>query len=83
MAHIKAGKTTKGNKDSQSKRLGVKMYDGQRTTAGNILIRQRGTRYIAGVNAYYGNDFTIHAKVDGVVKFSTRLGKSVVNVLTA
>ncbi len=83
MAHIKAGKTTKGNKDSISKRLGVKMYAGEKATAGNILIRQRGSRYIAGVNTYYGNDFTIHAKVDGVVKYSKRLGKSVVSVLSA
>jgi large subunit ribosomal protein L27 len=82
MAHIKAGKTTKGNKDSASKRLGVKLYAGQKTVAGNIIIRQRGTKFIAGLNAYYGNDYTIHAKVDGVVKFSTRLGKSVVNVVT-
>jgi large subunit ribosomal protein L27 len=82
MAHIKAGKTAKGNKDSISKRLGVKMYDGERATAGNIIIRQRGSKFIAGVNTYYGNDYTIHAKVDGLVKFSTRLGKSVVNIVS-
>ncbi len=83
MAHIKAGKTTKGNKDSISKRLGIKMYAGEKATAGNILIRQRGTRYIAGPNTYYGNDFTIHAKTDGVVKYGTRFGKSVVSVISA
>ncbi len=83
MAHIKAGKTTKGNKDSISKRLGVKMYAGEKALAGNILIRQRGTRYVAGPNTYYGNDFTIHAKVDGVVKYGKRFGKSVVSVVNA
>ena len=83
MAHIKAGKTTRGNKDSISKRLGVKMYDGEKALAGNIIVRQRGTRYIAGNNTYYGNDFTIHAKVDGVIKFGTRFGKSVVTVVCA
>lgn len=83
MAHIKAGKTTRGNKDSISKRLGIKMYAGEKTRAGNILIRQRGSKYIAGVNTYYGNDFTIHSKIDGVVKYGTRFGKSIVSVISA
>ncbi|MDQ3098475.1 MAG: 50S ribosomal protein L27 [bacterium] len=83
MAHIKAGKTTKGNKDSISKRLGIKKYSGEKAIAGNILIRQRGTRYIAGPNTYYGNDFTIHANIAGVVKYGKRFGKSVVSVVGA
>jgi large subunit ribosomal protein L27 len=83
MAHIKAGKTTRGNKDSISKRLGIKMYAGEKTKAGNILIRQRGTRYIAGPNTYYGNDFTIHARIEGFVKYGTRFGKSVVSIVSA
>lgn len=83
MAHIKAGKTTRGNKDSISKRLGIKMYAGEKTLPGNILIRQRGTRYHAGPNTYYGNDFTIHARVAGVVKYGTRFGKTVVSVVAA
>ena len=81
MAHIKAGKTTRGNKDSISKRLGIKKYGGEKAIAGNILIRQRGSRYIAGLNTYYGNDYTIHAKVPGTVTYGTRFGKKVVSVV--
>ncbi|MDQ3239016.1 MAG: bL27 family ribosomal protein [bacterium] len=77
---MKAGKTTKGNKDSISKRLGIKLYAGEKATVGNILIRQRGTKYLAGSNTYYGNDFTIHANVDGVVKYGKKFGKSIVSV---
>jgi large subunit ribosomal protein L27 len=80
MAHIKAGKTAKGNKDSISKRLGIKKYAGEKTLAGNILIRQRGTRYLAGKNTYYGNDYTIHAAIEGIVKYGKKLGKSIVSV---
>jgi len=83
MAHIKAGKTTKGNRDSNPKYLGVKMYGGEKAVAGSILIRQRGTRYHAGANTYYGNDFTIHAKVPGEVKYGKRLGKTTVSVIAA
>lgn len=82
MAHIKAGKTTKGNKDSISKRLGIKKYGGEKVLAGNILIRQRGSKYIAGVNTYYGNDYTVHAKIAGVVAYGTRFGKTVVSVVS-
>jgi large subunit ribosomal protein L27 len=83
MAHIKAGKTTRGNKDSISKRLGIKMYAGEKTLPGNILIRQRGTRYHAGANTYYGNDFTIHAKIAGVVAYGKKFGKTVVSIVAA
>lgn len=83
MAHIKAGKTTKGNKDSISKRLGIKMYGGEKAVAGNIIVRQRGTRVLAGDNTYYGNDFTVHAKVDGVIKYGKKLGKTIVSVVSA
>lgn len=81
MAHIKAGGTAKGNKDSVSKRLGVKIYGGQRAIAGNIIIRQKGTRVRPGTGVGMGKDFTIFAAIDGMVKFGTRLGKQMVSVL--
>ncbi len=80
MAHIKAGKATRGNKDSISKRLGIKMYGGEKARAGNILLRQRGTRYLAGKNTYYGNDFTVHAEIDGVVTYGKKFGKTIVSI---
>ncbi|MEZ5056384.1 MAG: 50S ribosomal protein L27 [Saprospiraceae bacterium] len=57
-------------RDSKSKRLGVKMYGGQVAKAGNIIVRQQGTKFHAGENVYLGKDWTIHAKIDGTVKFS-------------
>ncbi len=70
MAHKKGVGSTDNGRDSNSKRLGVKLFGGQSAIAGNILVRQRGTKYHAGDNVYLGKDHTIHAKVDGVVKFS-------------
>ncbi len=69
MAHKKGVGSSDNGRDSKSKRLGVKLYAGQHAVAGNILIRQRGTRYGAGVNTYYSKDYTVHAKIDGVVAF--------------
>lgn len=69
MAHKKGMGSSDNGRDSKSKRLGVKMYGGQVARAGNIIVRQRGTKYHAGDNAYLGKDFTIHAKIDGTVKF--------------
>jgi large subunit ribosomal protein L27 len=69
VAHKKAGGSTKNGRDSESKRLGVKMYGGQSAVAGNILVRQRGTRFHAGVNVGIGRDHTLFAKKDGEVKF--------------
>lgn len=83
MAHIKTGGTTKGNRDSVSKRLGVKLYGGEKVTNGNIIIRQRGTEVHAGTGTKEGKDFTIYAVCDGVVHFKKRLGKSIVEVLPA
>ena len=80
MAHVKAARTAKGNKDSISKRLGVKKFGGSLVKAGNIILRQRGTKYIAGKHTYYGNDFTIHAGVDGVVVYGKKFGKTMVCV---
>jgi large subunit ribosomal protein L27 len=70
MAHKKSGGSTKNGRDSQSKRLGVKRFDGQVVTAGSILVRQRGTRVHPGENVGVGRDHTLWAQVDGVVKFS-------------
>jgi len=69
MAHKKGVGSTDNGRDSESNRLGVKLFGGQAATAGNIIIRQRGTRYHAGENVYMGKDHTLHAKVDGNVAF--------------
>lgn len=72
MAHKKAGGSSKNGRDSESKRLGVKMFGGQAVVAGNIIIRQRGTRYHAGTNVGVGRDHTLFAKSDGEVKFERK-----------
>lgn len=69
MAHKKGVGSTDNGRDSKSKRLGVKLFGGQKATAGNILVRQRGTRFHPGNNVYMGRDFTLHAAIDGVVTF--------------
>ena len=81
MAHVKAGGVAKGNKDSVSKRLGVKIYGGQQAKPGAILIRQRGTRVYPGIGVNMGRDHTLYATAQGVVTFTTKLGKQVVSVL--
>jgi large subunit ribosomal protein L27 len=72
MAHKKAGGSTRNGRDSESKRLGVKVYGGQAIKAGNIIVRQRGTRIHAGENVGVGHDHTLFAKADGEVKFETK-----------
>ena len=72
MAHKKAGGSSKNGRDSESKRLGVKMFGGQDVIAGNILVRQRGTRFHAGTNVGIGRDHTLFAKSDGQVKFEKK-----------
>jgi large subunit ribosomal protein L27 len=72
MAHKKAGGSTRNGRDSVSKRLGVKRYGGQIVKAGNILVRQRGTRFHPGENVGCGKDHTLFAKVDGKVVFRTK-----------
>ncbi|WP_409523611.1 50S ribosomal protein L27 [Nitrincola sp. MINF-07-Sa-05] len=72
MAHKKAGGSTRNGRDSQSKRLGVKRFGGQVVLAGNILIRQRGTKFHAGENVGCGKDHTLFAKAAGVVKFEVK-----------
>ncbi|MFC6670987.1 50S ribosomal protein L27 [Marinobacterium aestuariivivens] len=72
MAHKKAGGSTRNGRDSESKRLGVKRFGGQAVIAGNILVRQRGTKFHAGENVGLGKDHTLFAKADGVVKFEVK-----------
>lgn len=72
MAHKKAAGSTGLGRDSESKRLGVKLSDGQKAKAGNIIIRQRGTKYHPGENVRRGNDDTLFAVSDGLVKFSSK-----------
>ncbi len=72
MAHKKAAGSTRNGRDSESKRLGVKRFGGESVVAGNIIIRQRGTKYHAGPNVGVGKDYTLFAKVDGRVKFTRR-----------
>ncbi|MCP3999355.1 MAG: 50S ribosomal protein L27 [Gammaproteobacteria bacterium] len=72
MAHKKAAGSTRNGRDSESKRLGVKKYGGQQVLAGNILIRQRGTKCHAGINVGLGRDHTLYAKADGAVKFQRK-----------
>jgi len=69
MAHKKAGGSTTNGRESNSKRLGVKRYGGERVTCGSILVRQRGTRIRAGNNVGLGRDYTLFAKMDGEVKY--------------
>ncbi len=73
MAHKKGGGSTKNGRDSNSKRLGAKRADGQFVLAGNILVRQRGTKIHPGTNVGIGGDDTLYAKADGIVRFE-RLG---------
>ena len=75
MSHKKAGGSTKNGRDSNAKRLGVKLYGGQKVTAGNILVRQKGNTFFAGDNVGIGKDFTLFALKNGVVKFSEKRQK--------
>lgn len=72
MAHKKGGGSTRNLRDSQSKRLGVKVFDGQEVTAGSIIVRQRGTRIEPGLNVGLGRDHTLFALAPGFVKFEHR-----------
>jgi len=72
MAHKKAGGSTRNGRDSESKRLGVKIYGGQAVVPGNIIIRQRGTQFHPGRNVGIGRDHTLYAKSHGAVKFEVK-----------
>lgn len=81
MAHTKAQGSVRGNRDSISKRLGVKVFGGQKVISGNIIIRQKGTRVFPGDGVGMGKDYTLFAVVKGIVNFKTKRGKKVVEVV--
>ncbi len=85
MAHKKAGGSTRNGRDSESKRLGVKLFGGQNAKAGNILVRQRGTQFHPGYGVGMGKDHTLFAKIDGIVKFEVKgeLNRRYVSIATA
>ncbi|HEU4621879.1 MAG TPA: 50S ribosomal protein L27 [Burkholderiaceae bacterium] len=85
MAHKKAGGSSRNGRDSESKRLGVKVYGGEAIHAGSVIVRQRGTRFHAGENVGIGKDHTLFALVNGTVKFGVKgaLNKSTVWVVPA
>jgi large subunit ribosomal protein L27 len=81
MAHKKGLGSSKNGRDSESKRLGVKIFDGQEIAAGQIIVRQRGTRFRPGLGVGMGRDYTIFAKQDGKVVFSTERGSRTISVV--
>ncbi len=85
MAHKKAGGSSRNGRDSISKRLGVKRYGGELIRAGNIIVRQRGSKFHPGTNVGMGNDYTLFATADGHVKFEVKgpLRKKTVSVIPA
>lgn len=80
-AHKKGLGSTRNGRDSNAKRLGVKVYGGQLARSGNIIVRQRGTRFYPGKNAGMGKDYTIFATADGVVEFAQRNNRTHINVI--
>lgn len=82
MAHKKGVGSSRNGRDSNAKRLGVKVYAGQTVKGGSIIVRQRGTQFKPGKNVGLGKDYTIYSLVDGIVKFSKRLGRNVISVET-
>ena len=83
MAHKKGAGSSKNGRESESKRLGVKIFGGQQIIAGNIIVRQRGTKHNAGKNVGIGKDHTLFALTDGIVKFTKkRNNRSYVSVVT-
>ncbi len=83
MAHKKAGGSSKNGRDSKGQRRGVKRFGGQFVSAGNILVRQLGTRFHPGKNVGMGKDYTLFSKIDGTVKFETRRNRQLVSVYPA
>jgi large subunit ribosomal protein L27 len=82
MAHTKSQGSVKTNKDSISKRRGVKAYGGEKVISGNIIVRQKGTKFHPGNGTGMGKDFTIFATSSGKVSFKTKLGKQMVEVIS-
>jgi large subunit ribosomal protein L27 len=83
MAHKKAGGSSRNGRDSAGRRLGVKLYGDQKAEGGNIIVRQRGTKFNPGENVAMGKDHTLFATVAGVVKFREKAGRQYVSVVTA
>ena len=84
MAHKKSGGSSRNGRDSAGQRLGVKKFGGERVLAGNIIVRQRGTKFWPGVNCGLGRDHTLFATVDGAVKYITkRNNRTYVNIVPA
>ena len=83
MSKTKGGGSTRNGRDSNAKRLGVKTFDGEAVTAGSIILRQRGTRFHPGHNVGKGGDDTLFALSDGKVKFGSRKGRRLVDIITA
>jgi large subunit ribosomal protein L27 len=81
MAHTKAQGSVKGNRDSRAKRLGVKLYGGQKALPGNILVRQKGTKFFAGKGVLMGHDYTLFAQDEGTVNFKTLKGKKIIEII--
>jgi large subunit ribosomal protein L27 len=81
MSKTKGGGSTRNGRDSQSKRLGVKRFDGQAVNSGTIIVRQRGTRIHPGENVGRGGDDTLFALTEGTVKFGSRKGRKLVDVI--
>ena len=81
MSKTKGGGSTRNGRDSESKRLGVKEFDGTIVSAGSILVRQRGTKFHPGLNVGKGGDDTLFATIDGSVKFGSRNGRKLVDIL--
>ncbi len=81
MAHIKTAGTTKGNRDSISKRLGVKAFGGEKVISGNIIVRQKGTKFHSGTGTKLGKDFTIYAIRDGIVNFKKQQGDTFIQII--
>lgn len=82
MAHKKGAGSTKNGRDSKTKRLGVKKFGGEKVKAGNILVRQRGTKFKPGYNVGCGKDFTLFALTEGIVQFDYNNNKSFINIIT-
>lgn len=81
MAHTKAQGSVKGNRDSVAKRLGVKIYGGAKVKPGNIIVRQKGTKFFAGDGVKMGNDYTLFAINEGIVHFKTLRGKNIIEII--
>ena len=81
MAHKTGGGSTRTNKDSISKRLGVKKYGGEKVISGNIIVRQKGNKFFSGAGTMQGNDYTIFAVTAGKVEFKKRVGKTTINIV--